>query len=88
MSTALPTATVTFLFTDIEGSTQLWEQHPEAMSAALKRHDRLLRETVEAHQGWVIKTTGDGCHAAFETARAATAAVLTAGQALWAERPS
>jgi class 3 adenylate cyclase len=44
----LPTGTVTFLFTDLEGSTRLWEQHPEAMREALARHDELLREAVES----------------------------------------
>jgi predicted ATPase/class 3 adenylate cyclase len=78
-------ATITFLFTDIEASTQLWEQHPAGMQAALARHDRLLREAIEVHHGHVIKTTGDGCHAAFETAASAVSAVLAAQQALWAD---
>ncbi len=56
--THLPAGTVTFLFTDIEGSTRLWEQHPEAMQAALARHDRLLRNIIETQGGHVIKTTG------------------------------
>jgi class 3 adenylate cyclase len=50
MATDLPTGTVTFLFTDIEGSTQLWERYPEAMQAALARHDVILRSAVEANQ--------------------------------------
>ena len=57
--------TVTFLFTDIEGSTRLWEQHPEAMQPALARHDEILRAAIESHGGYVVKTTGDGFHAAF-----------------------
>src|SRR6187401_3102592 len=61
----LPTGTVTFLFTDLEGSTRLWEAHPDAMKPALARHDEILREAVEAHDGHVVKTTGDGVHAAF-----------------------
>ena len=61
----LPSGTVTFLFTDIEGSTRLWEEHPDAMRDALARHDELLREAIEAHGGYVVKTTGDGFHAAF-----------------------
>ena len=61
----LPTGTVTFLFTDLEGSTRLWEEHPEAMKAALARHDEILREAVESNGGHVVKTTGDGIHAAF-----------------------
>jgi class 3 adenylate cyclase len=50
MPSNLPTGTVTFLFTDLEGSTQLWEQQPQAMPAALARHDAILREAIEAHQ--------------------------------------
>jgi len=50
----LPTGTVTFLFTDIEGSTRLWEEHPAAMRGALARHDALLRETIEARGGHVF----------------------------------
>src|SRR5712691_6570302 len=61
----LPTGTVTFLFTDIEGSTRLWEQHPEAMRAALARHDALLRQAIEARGGHVFKTMGDQFCAAF-----------------------
>ena len=64
----LPTGTVTFLFTDIEGSTRLWEEHPEAMRPALARHDEILRDAIEAHGGHVVKTTGDGVHAVFATA--------------------
>jgi class 3 adenylate cyclase len=58
----LPTGTVTFLFTDIEGSTRLWEQHPDAMKGALARHDEIVHGAVEAHRGHVVKTTGDGVH--------------------------
>ena len=43
----LPSGTVTFLFTDLEGSTRLWEEHPEAMKAALARHDEILRDAIE-----------------------------------------
>jgi len=64
----LPSGTVTFLFTDIEGSTKLWEQHPEAMKAALAKHDSILKESIESNKGFVIKTTGDGFHAVFEKA--------------------
>ncbi|MBI4316078.1 MAG: hypothetical protein HY679_09085, partial [Chloroflexi bacterium] len=49
-----PTGTVTFLFTDIEGSTRLWERHPEAMKAALARHDALLRQAIEANGGYAF----------------------------------
>ena len=80
-----PTGTVTFLFTDIEGSTKLWEQHPDAMRSAHARHDVLLRSAVEQHHGHVVKTTGDGIHAAFATAPEAIAAVLSIQRALRAE---
>ena len=63
-----PTGTLTFLFTDIEGSTKLWERGPEAMSEALSRHDKILRETIEIHGGHVFKTVGDSFCAAFSTA--------------------
>ena len=59
-------AVTTFLFTDIEGSTRLWEQQPEPMRLALAHHDAIARAAVEAHRGVVVKTTGDGVHAAFE----------------------
>ena len=75
---ALPSGTVTFLFTDVEGSTALWEQHPEAMRAALARHDVLLRDAIEANGGAVVKTTGDGFHAAFATADSAVRAAVDA----------
>ncbi len=74
----LPTGTVTFLFTDIEGSTQLWEGHPEAMKAALAKHDSIVKEAVQANGGHVIKTTGDGIHAVFESAGHGVAAALAA----------
>ncbi len=63
-----PTGTVTFLFTDIQGSTQLWEHCPDAMQQALHRHDDLLRQAVEAHNGYVFKTVGDEFCTAFATA--------------------
>jgi len=56
---------LTFLFTDIEGSTSKWEEQPELMARAVARHDTLLRDTVEAHRGKIVKTTGDGIYAAF-----------------------
>lgn len=66
----------TFLFTDIEGSTRLWEQDPERMRPAMARHDALAREAVERHGGHVVKKTGDGVHAAFADPRGALAATL------------
>src|SRR5881628_1594120 len=82
---ALPTGTVTFLFTDIEGSTRLWEEHPEAMRVALARHDAFLRHAIETHGGHVFKTVGDAFCAAFATAPHALAAALMAQQALCSE---
>jgi class 3 adenylate cyclase len=72
----LPSGTVTFLFTDLEGSTRLWEEHPEAMRPVLARHDEILRDAVVAHGGQVVKTTGDGIHAVFATAHGALDAAV------------
>ncbi|MDQ5854099.1 MAG: adenylate/guanylate cyclase domain-containing protein, partial [Chloroflexota bacterium] len=74
----LPTGTVTFLFTDIEGSTTRWEQHREAMQIALARHDAILREAIEGHGGVVFKTVGDAFYAVFTTAPEAVDAALRA----------
>jgi predicted ATPase/class 3 adenylate cyclase len=76
---------VTFLFTDIEGSTQLWEQHPEAMQTALARHDAILRQAIETQRGSVFKTVGDAFYAAFSNVSQALAAALVAQRALAAE---
>jgi predicted ATPase/class 3 adenylate cyclase len=80
-----PTGTVTFLFTDIEGSTKLWERYPDAMKAALARHDEILRAAIETHGGYVFKTVGDAFCAAFSTAPDALEATLSAQRALSAE---
>jgi class 3 adenylate cyclase len=64
----LPHGTITFLFTDIEGSTQLWEQHPVAMGQALAHHDALLHQLIQVHGGVVFKTVGDAVYAAFARA--------------------
>ena len=63
-----PTGTLTFLFTDIEGSTKLWEGNVPAMQAALTRHDELLKSSIEDHGGYVFKTVGDAFCCAFLTA--------------------
>ena len=84
--TSLPTGTVTFLFTDIEGSTRLWESQQAAMQVALPRHDALVRQCVIAHGGHVFKTGGDAFCTAFHTAPDALAAALEAQRALHAER--
>jgi class 3 adenylate cyclase len=81
----LPTGTVTFLYTDIEGSTRLWEERPAAMRAAVDRHFALLRDTVGPHGGHVFRTQGDGLCAAFATAPPALAAALAAQLALHRE---
>jgi class 3 adenylate cyclase len=83
--TELPSGTVTFLFTDIEGSTRLWREQPDAMRPALARHDELLRQAIQSHDGHVVKTTGDGVHAAFATATDAIAAAVTAQRAVGTE---
>ncbi|MGE5074075.1 MAG: adenylate/guanylate cyclase domain-containing protein, partial [Anaerolineae bacterium] len=89
MSANIPSGTVTFLFTDIEGSTRLWEHHPEAMKLALARHDEILGRVVATNGGHVIKNTGDGIHAVFETALQGVQAALEAQQQIcsdaWAE---
>jgi predicted ATPase len=73
---ARPTGTVTFLFTDVVGSTRLWEDDPAGMGLALAEHDELLRSAVESRGGLLFKHTGDGVCAAFSSANdAVTAAV-------------
>ncbi len=67
---------VTFLFTDIEGSTNLWEKHPDAMRVALARHDALLRQAIESNSGVVFKTLGDAFCAVFATASNSVSAAL------------
>lgn len=71
-----PSGIVTFLFTDIQDSTGLWERHPEAMAAALAHHDQLIADTVRSNDGIVVKMTGDGVHAVFRFAAAAVSAIL------------
>lgn len=87
----IPSRTVTFLFTDIEESTRLWEQHPEAMQQALAHHDSLLRQAIESHRGSVFKTVGDAFCATFDTAPEALAAAITCQRKLlsedWGETP-
>jgi len=80
-----PTGTVTFLFTDIEGSTGLWERDSSAMRAALARHDDLIRSAIEARGGYVFKTGGDAFCVAFPTAPEALEVALSAQRALFAE---
>ena len=79
-----PTGTVTFLFSDIEGSTQRWERDRSAMQEAVRRHDELMRAAVAAHGGHVFKTIGDAFCVAFWAAPEAVAAALDAQRALGA----
>src|SRR5215217_3305011 len=78
----LPTGTVTFLFTDIEGSTKLWERDAEAMRLALSRHDGIVRSAVEDRGGFVFKTLGDAFCCAFSSAPEALGAAISAQRAL------
>lgn len=77
-----PTGILTFLFTDIEGSTRRWEADPESMRAALASHDVVLKDAIESHAGWLFKHTGDGMCAAFTSTRAAVEAAIAAQRAL------
>ncbi len=85
VAAGLPSGTVTFLFTDIEGSTQRWERNRAAMQAAVRRHETLVRAAIEAHAGHVFKTVGDEFCAAFVLPADAVAAALDAQRALSAE---
>ena len=73
---------MTFLFTDVEGSTRRWEADAEATRAALATHDEVLRRAIETHGGWLFKHTGDGVCAAFSSPRAAVDAAVAAQRAL------
>ena len=85
--TDLPSGTVTFLLADVEGSTALWERHPEAMQAALARHDHLITSGVREHGGVVVKSRGEGdsVFAIFARASDATLAAADLQRALQAE---
>jgi predicted ATPase/class 3 adenylate cyclase len=80
--TSPPSGTVTFLFTDIEDSTRLWQEQPEAMSRAHALHDRILREAIEANHGHVFQVVGDSFGAAFHNAQDALTATLAAQRGL------
>ena len=79
---AAPSGVVTFLFTDVEGSTRRWEADADGMRAALAAHDEVLRAAIEAHGGWLFKHTGDGVCAAFASPRSAVDAAVAAQRAL------
>src|SRR5271168_2165177 len=79
---AAPSGVVTFLFTDVEGSTRRWEADAEGMRAALAAHDEVLRKAIEEHGGWLFKHTGDGVCAAFASPGSAVDAAVAAQRAL------
>jgi predicted ATPase/class 3 adenylate cyclase len=81
----MPSGTVTFLFSDVEGSTQLLERHGAAMGGALARHHELFEQIVERHGGAIFETVGDAVYAAFSSAGAAAAAAVDAQRALATE---
>lgn len=78
----LPSGTVTFLFTDIEGSTRLWQDFPTAMPAALARHHEILRHAIGSHDGYIFQIVGDSFHVAFDSALEGMNAALDAQRAL------
>jgi len=78
-----PTGTITFLFTDIEGSSRLWERYPVDMGPSLSGHDVILRNAIEGQGGYIFKTAGDAFYGAFETAAGAVMAASVAQQALF-----
>ena len=82
---SLPTGTVTILFTDLENSTRLWEQFPDEMRPAMARHDELMQAAIKNHNGRIVKTTGDGLHAVFDSPADAIAAALAGQQTAVAE---
>ena len=80
--TNLPAGIVTFLFTDIEGSTRLWERDPAAMRRAIERHNAILGQAIRDHRGHHFKTIGDAYQAAFFTPMDAVSAAVIAQQAI------
>ena len=82
MTAAAPSGVVTFLFTDVEGSTRRWEADADAMRAALAAHDEVLRSAIEGHDGFLFSHTGDGVVAAFASPRSAVDAAVAAQRAL------
>src|SRR5512147_294387 len=82
---ALPSGTVTFLFTDIEGSTKLAQEYPDAMPGLLARHNEILHHAVQSNNGHVFQVTGDAFCAAFRSAGDALRAAIDAQRSLQAE---
>ena len=85
VGTEAPSGTVTFLFTDIEGSTGLWEAYPDSMRAAMQRHDSILHSAFDEHGGYVFSIGGDGFGAAFARVADGISAAVSAQEALAAE---
>lgn len=81
----MPHGTISFLFTDIVGSSRLWEKYPQQMGAALARHDELIRAAAESQGGNVFKTVGDAFCVAFHTPQAAVLAAVAAQRAIGSE---
>ena len=82
MTAAAPSGVVTFLFTDVEGSTRRWEADADGMRAALLAHDEVLRTAIEAHGGFLFSHTGDGVVAAFASPKSAVDAAVAAQRGL------
>jgi len=78
----IPTGTVTFFFSDVEGSTRLWQAHPDDMGTALRRHDEILRTSIESNDGYVFSLAGDQFVAAFHRVPDALAAAKAVQQAV------
>lgn len=85
LPTALPTGKVTFLFTDIQGSTSMWERDATRMQQALVRHDEILRTIVTDHGGHVFKMVGDACYAVFSSVPEALRAAVAGQRAIFSE---
>lgn len=79
---SIPSGTVTFLFTDIEGSTERWSRAPASMQDALRVHDRIMREAIGGNGGYIFKTVGDAFCAAFSRPELAVAAALAAQRSI------
>src|SRR6266487_2039933 len=82
---AIPSGTVTFLFTDIEGSTRLWQEQPEAMRIAHERHDEILNQEIQSNSGYVFEIVGDSFSAAFHNALDGLKAAVAAQRRLQTE---
>jgi class 3 adenylate cyclase/tRNA A-37 threonylcarbamoyl transferase component Bud32 len=83
--TGKPTSTVTFLFTDIQGSTSMWERDARRMQAALARHDEIMHDVITESGGHICKMVGDACYAAFSSAPEALEAVILGQRAIFSE---